>query len=437
MKKTLRKMIAVIALAAAMIIPVTTNTYAADLKVNDYRMWQTNDPRWGSKLLGNTQGAKTIGNAGCAIVSYAKMLIQAGIKTSAFTPDKANEWAKANGCFYGKNAKNSKGQYIGACISSWAKLANIDSRITYVKAISNPSSATVMGYVNDKDADYDYYMLLECNGGSHYVTLYNAGSKKAGKPVILDCAHAKTAEYNLSASFTRYKITKAYIYKVKVSKAATTTTTTTATPKTSTMAISNKIAPSTIMAKGGAFTIGGKITSNTNIKTVTVSVKTTAGTVKFSKTVSVNAKSYTLYGADGAMKFSSLPVGNYVYEIKATDQLTTKTWKTNFAVRNASITVKNYTCPSGTLTKGNAFSIKGTVNSTNTIKNVTLSVRKTDGTKMFEASATVNAKSYDLHKLDAKMTFKKLPAGTYVYRAAVQDSTGTVKYVLTKSFTVR
>ena len=443
MKKTLVKMIAVLTLVIAFILPAASNTYAAE---NDYRKWKTNDSRWGSVLLGNTQGAKTIGNAGCAITSYTKMLIQGGIKDSSFTPDKANAWAKNNGLFYGKYDKDSKGKYCGACIKSWSGLDKIDSRITYNTSVSKPSQATLLGYINDKEADYDYGMILECSYGSHYVTVNIAASRKSGKVVLMDCANrnyysdGKTPYDNANVAFGHYNITKAYIYRIRVNKTQTTATapkTTTTAPRTSTMALSNNLNPSTIMAKGGCFTVAGKITSNTNIKSVTVTVKTILGTVKFSKTVNVNAKSYSLYGVDGAMKFSGLPAGAYFYEVKAQDQLTTKTWRTTFVVKAANISVSKYTCPSGTLKKGNTFSIKGIVKSGVNIKKVTLSVSKTDGTKMFSASANVNAKSYDLHKLDAKMTFRKLPAGAYVYRAAVEDANGTVKYVLTRSFTVK
>ena len=458
MKKMIRKAAVIMTMAIALLGPAAKNTYAATKAVEtDYRRWKTNDSRWGKVLLGNTQGAKTIGNAGCAVTSYSKMLIQAGIKTSAFTPDKANKWLKDNGKFNKKTAKDKNGNYIGACIASWKGIADIDSRITYDKQINNPTNKQIMNLVNDKDANYDYYMLLMVKGGGHYVTVYNEGSKAAKKPVILDCANVSDLSYNVSGPIDRYgKVNAAYVYKVKVSKPAATASTASAAtakiavqtapkttapkttaPKTSTLALQNQLLPEGTLIKGSPFTIGGNIVSNTNIKNVTVTVSTKAGAKKFSKSIAPNATSFCLFRVDSAMKFSSLPAGSYTVTVSAQDQITTKTWKTQFSVKAATVTISNYSCPAATLKKGSAFHVKGTLKSSAAIKKVTVSVYSTAGKKMYEAAAAPGAKSYDLKKLDGKIAFQKLAAGTYIYRVAVQDNSGAVKYAITKSFTVK
>ena len=92
--------------------------------------------------------------------------------------------------------------------------------------------------------------------------------------------------------------------------------------------------------------------------------------------------------------------------------------------------------PSGTLTKGKTFSVKGTVSSGNKVAKVVVSVHSVDGTKQFSASASPNAASYNINKLDSYMTFRKLPAGKYIYRVCVTDGNGVSKYVISTSFTV-
>ena len=87
--------------------------------------------------------------------------------------------------------------------------------------------------------------------------------------------------------------------------------------------------------------------------------------------------------------------------------------------------------------KGKTFSCKGTVSSSNKIQKVTMSVYSVDGVKQFEASAEPGTKSYDLHKLDAQMTFRKLGAGKYIYRVTVVDANGVASNVVTKSFSVK
>ena len=70
---------------------------------------------------------------------------------------------------------------------------------------------------------------------------------------------------------------------------------------------------------GQAFVVKGTVSSNYNITKVTASITTSSGTVKYSKTVKPNAKSYNLAGVDAAMLFDRLSKGNYIFKIDATD----------------------------------------------------------------------------------------------------------------------
>lgn len=87
--------------------------------------------------------------------------------------------------------------------------------------------------------------------------------------------------------------------------------------------------------------------------------------------------------------------------------------------------------------KGHAFTCKGKVTAGTILTNVTMSVRSTDGTVQFEASAAPNATSFDLYSLDGQMTYRRLPAGKYIYRVSATDSSGVTSYLITQSFTVQ
>jgi hypothetical protein len=137
------------------------------------------------------------------------------------------------------------------------------------------------------------------------------------------------------------------------------------------------------------------------------------------------------------MKFSGLEEGSYMLVIEAADAAGCERFEYPFSVRPSSVrSAGDCTAPKGTLKKGSAFSCKGTVSGGRIVR-VTMSVYSTAGRKMFAASAKPGTKSYDLHELDSEMTFRKLPAGTYTYRAAVEDENGTVRYVVSRTFKVR
>lgn len=211
------------------------------------------------------------------------------------------------------------------------------------------------------------------------------------------------------------------------------------TDPASTLSIQNAYLPPAKLAAKSAFTIGGTITSNYNISSVTVSViNSKTGKTMFSATAKPNAKSYSLYKLDSKMSFSKLAAGSYTIKITAKDSKGTKTLvNQGFTTQNATFSTSSMVYPSGTLKKGNAFTVRGVVTAASKIRSVELSVYTTDGVKKFAASAAPSAKSYNVYKLDSKMTFKGLPAGSYIYRVKVMDCNNVTKFVITKSFTVK
>lgn len=99
--------------------------------------------------------------------------------------------------------------------------------------------------------------------------------------------------------------------------------------KPSTLKISSYTTPSTI-TKGRPWGCNGSITSNRTISSITGKITTTNGSVKYSKTVYPNSKSYNLNdysrgGIDKYLLFDKLAKGTYYYVIEATDSAGKKT----------------------------------------------------------------------------------------------------------------
>lgn len=77
--------------------------------------------------------------------------------------------------------------------------------------------------------------------------------------------------------------------------------------------------------------------------------------------------------------------------------------------------------------QGTTNAALGTVSSNCNLTNVTVGVYDLAGNKKFAASATPNAKYYDISKLDSKMTFRSLPNGNYDYIITAKDANGAAK----------
>ncbi len=120
---------------------------------------------------------------------------------------------------------------------------------------------------------------------------------------------------------------------------------------------------------------------------------------------------------------STLAVGQNVQ--LATAALTTyQRWNITTDTYSAP-TISGATKP-GTLTQGSAFSIKGTITSSNSnITSVTVAVYDTSGTKQIGKTVKPNAKSYSLSLVDASIKFGSLSAGVYRYKVTATNSWGT------------
>lgn len=433
MKKNSRKLAAAIIcmiLAISMAIPTFAKGNAK--QISDYRCWAQDDPRWATVELGNS--GLTIEDAGCAVVSFTKMLIQAGIKDESFTPDKLVSWMKQNGQFCTTKGKRAQ-------IASWKGMASISSDLSFVSTKKNPSSSDLMKYVNN-----GYFVILNVtlkSGGTHFVVVANDASVKAGKPVIWNCVKGVSASkelwesYNLNKDpYSAFKaVAAAHVYQ-----AASTTVVEevpAAVEVTGAIELKNDILPSGTLAKGSAFTISGVVASDTNIEYLEFVVMNEDGETMFMSDARAVGKTFSLYNLDSELTFSKLPEGNYTWDLMVSNERLCDYWNGSFSVKASDVKASGLTFPNGTLTKGKTFSCKGTVTSGSKIQKVTMSVYSVDGVKQFEASAQPGTKSYDLHKLDAQMTFRKLGAGKYIYRVTVIDANGVATNVVTKSFNVK
>ena len=95
-------------------------------------------------------------------------------------------------------------------------------------------------------------------------------------------------------------------------------------PTTSTLKITSYTAPASLK-KGKAFTIKGKISSNSKITSVKVQVINSSGKAVLSASAKPNAKSYKVKKLDKKIKFGKLKKGSYTYQVIATDAVQTLT----------------------------------------------------------------------------------------------------------------
>ncbi|MCD8355464.1 MAG: S-layer homology domain-containing protein [Clostridia bacterium] len=92
--------------------------------------------------------------------------------------------------------------------------------------------------------------------------------------------------------------------------------------------------PEIVHPKGNGHGVYGYVTSNNNLSSVVVQViNAQTGAYVFNKTISPNAKSYSLYNLDSSMTFASWAAGKYYYLITAKDTSgTSKTFCQYFTI---------------------------------------------------------------------------------------------------------
>ena len=196
---------------------------------------------------------------------------------------------------------------------------------------------------------------------------------------------------------------------------------------------------------GNVVSIRGTVTSaSSNLKSVTVGVYDSNNKLVTGKTVTPNAKTYNIRNLDAYVSFGSLKAGTYFYKVIATNAT-----HTNYAVVNQKFTVSDgSTATTDTLSisggttipnikVGNVVSIRGTVASASSnLKSVTVGVYDSNNKLVTGKTVTPNAKTYNIHNLDAYVSFGSLKAGTYSYKVIATNATHTNYVVVNQKFTV-
>ena len=184
--------------------------------------------------------------------------------------------------------------------------------------------------------------------------------------------------------------------------------------------------PSGNLTKGNLFVLKGTIYANQNIERVEIGLVKDGSWLGGHKVDQrVNARSYNiLRNADAKIKFGDLAVGTYNYRCfvwaggksyKAFDR------QFNVVDAAAKISQSGVTYPSGTLTKGNLFVLRGVISANKVIDRIEIGLVK-DGSWVggHKVDQKVNARSFNiLQKADSKIKFGNLAEGTYNYRCFV------------------
>ena len=192
----------------------------------------------------------------------------------------------------------------------------------------------------------------------------------------------------------------------------------------STLALRDKTTPVEVK-EGSGFGVEGVVSSNYRLSNVTVQIIDSAGNAVISKSAKPGVWCYDLIHLDSSIKFGTLAPGTYTYQISATDEkktlvLSKSSFKVVAKAASAASTLKvsSEVVPS-TIYQGEGFSIGGKISSNYKISKVEISVIDQAGRTLLSASANPKAKSYKIAKLDAKIKFGTLAAGTYTYKVSV------------------
>ncbi|MCR4646222.1 MAG: hypothetical protein K5695_12575 [Oscillospiraceae bacterium] len=197
------------------------------------------------------------------------------------------------------------------------------------------------------------------------------------------------------------------------------------------------------LAVGQTLSVKGTVYSSSAMSSLTVGVYDTTGVFRTGRTIAPGAAVYDVSALDSYVEFNKLPAGSYVYAV-----IVTNATKKDYAVVNKSFTIgSGSTTPIGsdaltvygsnsvpaTLTQGRPLSVFGTVTSgSSNMTSLTCGVYDSNGRFVTGRTINPNARSYDLKKLDAYVSFNTLPVGNYTY-AVIASNASHSNYPLVKT----
>ena len=200
------------------------------------------------------------------------------------------------------------------------------------------------------------------------------------------------------------------------------------------------------ITEGTSVVVKGTVSSaSSNITSVTVGVYSASGNLITGKTAKPNAKSYDLRKLDAYVNFNLLTPGSYLYRVTVsngtkTQQLVNQAFQVK--AKSGSAQSKDKLTLSGGTTipnikVGKAVSIRGTVKSgTSNITSLTVGVFSSSGNLVTGKTVRPNAKSYDIHQVDAYVNFNLLSPDTYYYGVVATNSSYQNQIVSYQKFTV-
>ena len=200
------------------------------------------------------------------------------------------------------------------------------------------------------------------------------------------------------------------------------------------------------ITEGTSVVVKGTVSSaSSNITSVTVGVYSASGNLITGKTAKPNAKSYDLRKLDAYVNFNLLTPGSYLYRVTVsngtkTQQLVNQAFQVK--AKSGSAQSKDKLTLSGGATipnikVGKAVSIRGTVKSgTSNITSLTVGVFSSSGNLVTGKTVRPNAKSYDIHQVDAYVNFNLLSPDTYYYGVIATNSSYQNQIVSYQKFTV-
>ena len=207
--------------------------------------------------------------------------------------------------------------------------------------------------------------------------------------------------------------------------------------------ISGATKPASEILKGDDFKCKGTISSSYyNLTNVTATIKTSTGTVKYTKSVNPSSKTYKLDNStlDSAMQFAALATGSYVYTVSATDVAgnTKQLISSSFTVKAVSTLKGSSIGKISTHTLESKFTPSGTVSSNYNIKSVKGIIYDSNGKVIYQKEITPNSKSVSIASsaIATELHFEYLKTGSYHYSLKATDEQKTVT-LADCDFTVR
>ena len=186
------------------------------------------------------------------------------------------------------------------------------------------------------------------------------------------------------------------------------------------LSLTDASTPGGTLYKGDSFVLYGYVRSSDAISNVTGTIYDASGTALQTVALAPDVTDYNLNGAyNASLKFGSLALGNYTYELVATAGEETETLARSaftIAPPPLRIYVSGLNIPEGLLDTGDGFSIGGTVVSNYAISSLSISLYTADGVQRYENTVYPGTLTYALADLAGEIPIASLPVGEYRIR---------------------